>query len=144
LHLTYIPEKNSFDVHLDTRQHISQDISTHLSQGVEDLYKFLTSQPTSIDQHLEKLRLALAKQCLAIALFRTASKINSRKENFGYTPMFSKQAELRRRKLKKTRKHLQTKRKYKLKEDIDTLYIEDWESFSPKSQNPEKDRQQDK
>lgn len=84
LHLTFLPQQDKFDLHLNIRKHVSTRISTHVSQGIEDLHRALTSQVKSDNYDKERLRQSLIKQCFEMALFRTASIRSSLMENNGF------------------------------------------------------------
>lgn len=143
LHLTYIPEQNRFNLHLDIRKHVATIISTHVSQGVEDLHRALTSQVKSGDCDKERLRLSLIKQCLEMALFRTASIRNSLMENNGFVPMGLRQTEVKRRRLKKATKHALQRRKFKLIDANEAWLIEDREPLPLDFGKTDKVRQED-
>lgn len=126
-HLIYNLIGEQFTVHLDIRKHRARDISPHLSEELERLYRHFTIERDAHNPTTQDLISSLAKQAIALAMFSSPDEIN-RKQRRQVTNL---QKMNNSRKLRKEIRHIYRKKKDRTFRMV--VYggvVEDWEPLT--------------
>jgi hypothetical protein len=124
-HLICDLNEEKFRVHLDHRQHKSQDFSPYLSEELERLYSHFTEKLRVANGATQNLISLLARQALTYAFFNSSDEINNPKKRV--KPKLGLEKTTKDYKLRRGLKHRYLDRgRYVIYGGV----IEDWEPLS--------------